>query len=309
MTQHALGGRGFTLCIDETGERKKGNTTDYCARQYIGNVGKIENGIVSVNAYGVLEDITFPLVFQVFKPEKRLKVGDTYRTKPQLAIELIEQLQQRGFAMELVLADCLYGESGTFVEALLRQHLPFVVALRDHHGVWLGPGEHIRSTRWRSFERVFSDETHQTRSLREIIFAQRGTVRYYQLTNDPTAREQDKAMVGIGQLDHLQADAVRLRLFSRVVPGVSLVHKGDFHRLASGRLDVLSQARNLVTVLLIGRCDVQRQQMPQGVHCQMDFAAALSRSVEEWLFRRNGAKVAKHATGGGQSSPVRTSVV
>ena len=62
LTQRALGGRGFTLCIDETGDRKKGNTTDYSARQYIGNVGKIENGIVSVNAYGVLEDITFPLL-------------------------------------------------------------------------------------------------------------------------------------------------------------------------------------------------------------------------------------------------------
>jgi len=186
LTQQALGGRGFTLCIDETGDRKKGSTTDYCARQYIGNVGKIENGIVSVNAYGVLENITFPLLFQVFKPEKRLKADDTYRTKPQLAIELIQTLKQQGFVMELVLADCLYGESGTFVEALFKQHLPFVVAIRDNHGVWLGPGEHIRSTRWRPFERVFSNETHQTRYIREIIFGQRGTLRYYQLTPDPT---------------------------------------------------------------------------------------------------------------------------
>ena len=186
LTQQALRERGFTLCIDETGDRKKGNTTDYTARQYIGNVGKIENGIVSVNAYGVLEDITFPLLFRVFKPQKRLKVEDSYRTKPQLAIELIQTLKQQGFTIELVLADCLYGESGTFVEELFKQHLPFVVAIRDNHGVWMGPGEHIRSTRWRSFERVFSDETHQTRYIREIIFGQRGTLRYYQLTSDPT---------------------------------------------------------------------------------------------------------------------------
>ena len=125
------------------------------------------------------------LLFQVFKPEKRLKASDTYRTKPQLAIELIQTLKQQGFVMELVLADCLYGESGTFVEELFRQHLPFVVALRDNHGVWLGPGEHIRFTRWRSFERVFSDATHQTRYIREIIFGRRGTLRYYQLTTDP----------------------------------------------------------------------------------------------------------------------------
>jgi hypothetical protein len=54
-----LNGRAITLVIDETGDRKKGNTTDYVARQYIGNIGKIENGIVSVNAYGIVEQLTF----------------------------------------------------------------------------------------------------------------------------------------------------------------------------------------------------------------------------------------------------------
>lgn len=185
LTQQALKGRGFTLCIDETGDRKKGNTTDYCARQYIGNVGKIENGVVSVNAYGVLDDITFPLLFRVFKPEKRLKPEDTYRTKPQLAVELIRTLKQQGFAIDLILADCLYGESTPFMEFLFEQQLPFVVALRDSHAVWLGPGASVHLTRWRSFERVFSNATHQTRYLREVIFGQRGTLRYYQLTTDP----------------------------------------------------------------------------------------------------------------------------
>ena len=53
--------------IDETGDKKKGNSTDYVARQYIGNLGKVDNGIVSVNAYGVLGELTFPLMFKVFK--------------------------------------------------------------------------------------------------------------------------------------------------------------------------------------------------------------------------------------------------
>ena len=41
------------VIIDETGDRKKGNKTDYVQRQYIGNLGKIENGIVAVTAYGL----------------------------------------------------------------------------------------------------------------------------------------------------------------------------------------------------------------------------------------------------------------
>jgi len=46
-------GREISLIIDETGDRKKGKRTDYVKRQYIGNLGKVENGIVAVTAYSV----------------------------------------------------------------------------------------------------------------------------------------------------------------------------------------------------------------------------------------------------------------
>src|SRR5258706_16150471 len=55
LLRQALGETPFTLCIDETGDRKKGHTTDYAATQYIGNLHGLANGIVSVNAYGVLD--------------------------------------------------------------------------------------------------------------------------------------------------------------------------------------------------------------------------------------------------------------
>jgi SRSO17 transposase len=45
-----LNGNAITVVIDETGDRKKGKKTDYVARQYLGSVGKVDNGIVSVNA-------------------------------------------------------------------------------------------------------------------------------------------------------------------------------------------------------------------------------------------------------------------
>jgi SRSO17 transposase len=67
-----LQGRSIILVIDETGDKKKGKTTDYVDRQYIGNLGKVENKIVLVNAYGVLDGLTFPLIFKIFKPQKRL---------------------------------------------------------------------------------------------------------------------------------------------------------------------------------------------------------------------------------------------
>ena len=56
--------------IDETGDRKKGKKTDTVARQYLGSIGKVDNGIVSVNAYGVYSDITFTLIFKVLNQKK-----------------------------------------------------------------------------------------------------------------------------------------------------------------------------------------------------------------------------------------------
>jgi SRSO17 transposase len=185
LLRQAVGTTPFILCLDETGDRKKGHTTDYAASQYIGNLQTLANGVVSVNAYGLLDTTTFPLLFRVFKPQPRLKPGDVYKTKPQLAVELIEELLALGFRFRGVLADSLYGESGSFISALHRLGLQYVVALRANHGVWMLPGQRIRQTRWRPFARVFTDGSTEQRFLRETIFGRRQVVRYYQITTDP----------------------------------------------------------------------------------------------------------------------------
>jgi SRSO17 transposase len=65
LLHQAVGPTPFILCLDETGDRKKGHTTDDVARQSIGNLHTLANGIVSVNAYGVLGATTFPLLFRI----------------------------------------------------------------------------------------------------------------------------------------------------------------------------------------------------------------------------------------------------
>ena len=179
------------LCIDETGDRKKGTTTDYVAHQYIGNVHGLANGIVSVNAYGVLGTTTFPLACHFYKPQGRLKPDDVYQTKPQIAVDLVEAVQAQGFRFSLVLADSLYGESHDFTRALQRRDLPYVVAIRGNHPVWTFPGQHKRYTNWRPYARVFTDGTSEQRFVREILFGRRCGVRYYQLTTDPKTQPKD----------------------------------------------------------------------------------------------------------------------
>lgn len=114
------------VIIDETGDRKKGKKTDYVARQYLGSVGKVDRGMVSVNAYGVYKNITFPLVVRVFKPKRTLKEGDLYKTKIEIASEIITELVNFGFQIELVLADSLYGESSLFISTLGKFELAWV---------------------------------------------------------------------------------------------------------------------------------------------------------------------------------------
>ena len=98
-----------------------------------GSIGKIERGIVSVNAYGVYEQITFPLMFKVFKPKGTLKAKDQFTTKIQLASQIIIELISLGFEIDLVLADSLYGESSSFIQTLNRHNLTWIVAIRSNH--------------------------------------------------------------------------------------------------------------------------------------------------------------------------------
>ncbi|MEJ1934791.1 transposase, partial [Nostoc sp. NIES-2111] len=94
--------RPIILIIDETGDKKKGTKTDYVKRQYLGNLGKVDQGIVVVTAYGVFCGMTFPLLFEVYKPREKLKPEDKYLTKPQIAANLIKKLKSMGFRFNLV---------------------------------------------------------------------------------------------------------------------------------------------------------------------------------------------------------------
>jgi SRSO17 transposase len=184
QTLEALKEQAITVVIDETGDRKKGKKTDYVARQYLGSMGKIDNGIVSVNAYGIYDQITFPLIFKVFKPKGTLKSGDTYKTKIELASEIITELVDFGFDIELVLADSLYGEASSFIRKLEQYKLPWVVAIRSNHGVWLPKEQIVRANKWCKFERIFSNQKSENRYIREIIFGKRSYKTYWEITTD-----------------------------------------------------------------------------------------------------------------------------
>ena len=204
-----LNGRSLILLIDETGDCKKGKSTDYVKRQYIGNVGKKENGIVAVTAYGLFQGMILPLSFEVYKPRERLKEGDEYLSKPQIAAGMIRQLQGMGFRFELVLADSLYGEAQVnFVDVLDDLKLPYILAIRSNHAVWLPEEQEVFTKPWQSFERTFSNGTTETRYRQEVIYGQRRRKRYWLLTTDPQTLPENSTSYVMAAAPEIKLDEI-----------------------------------------------------------------------------------------------------
>jgi SRSO17 transposase len=124
---HAQG----VLVIDDTGDRKDGTATAHVARQYLGSIGKTDNGIVAVTSLWADERCYWPLHAVPYTPASRLPKGKSdpgFRTKPQLAAELVAAAQQAKIGFRAVVADCFYGDNTGFVEALGAAKVAFVLA-------------------------------------------------------------------------------------------------------------------------------------------------------------------------------------
>ena len=168
------------LVIDDTGDRKDGTATAHVARQYLGSVGKVDNGIVAVTSLWADERCYWPVHAVPYTPASRLAAGKRdpgFRTKPQLAVELVEAARQAGIRFRAVVADCFYGDNPGFTEALLAAKVAFVLALKPRKGTW-APVEAAHTPteaageldwqgprkpgRWRRIQRRFRDGHTET---------------------------------------------------------------------------------------------------------------------------------------------------
>lgn len=136
---------GGVLVVDETGDRKDGDRTAHVGRQYLGNRGKIENGVVSVGSVWADEGVYSPLAVEPYTPAHWFaqgKADPAFRTKPQIALALVDQALAEDWPFRAVVADCLYGEHHGFTGGLTQRGVPYVVALRPSHA-WWAPAEAI----------------------------------------------------------------------------------------------------------------------------------------------------------------------
>jgi DDE superfamily endonuclease len=102
-------------------------------------VGRIANGIVSVSSVWADNRIYYPLHVEPYTPARRLEKGRSdpaFRTKPQIAVELVESARAASIPFRAVVADCLYGENADFEGAMWKAKVPYVLSLRPHKGRW-----------------------------------------------------------------------------------------------------------------------------------------------------------------------------
>jgi DDE superfamily endonuclease len=173
---HAQG----ALVLDDTGDRKDGTATAHVARQYLGSIGKIDNGIVAVTSLWADERCYWPVHAVPYTPASRLPGGERdpgFKTKPQLAVELVRAARQAGIRFRAVVADCFYGDNPGFTDALTAANIPFVLALKPRKGSWapadqahtpveaageLGWRSPNRPGQWRRLQRRFRDGHTET---------------------------------------------------------------------------------------------------------------------------------------------------
>ena len=129
------------LVFDDTGFAKQGHCSAGVARQYSGTLGKRGNCQVSVNCHYAERTLAWPISTRLYLPKewaedeercRRAHVPPSveFRTKPQIALELLDQAYSWGVRYAAITADADYGDNPRFLDGLEDRYEQYVVAAR-----------------------------------------------------------------------------------------------------------------------------------------------------------------------------------
>lgn len=91
------------VVIDETGDRKDGHHTAHVGRQYLANLDKIDNGVVSVSSLLADERVYYPVDVEPYTQAHYFPKGEKdpqFRTKLKIAVELVRRAMQANLPFE-----------------------------------------------------------------------------------------------------------------------------------------------------------------------------------------------------------------
>ena len=130
--------RGFSLIVDDSGHRKSGNFTVGVGRQYIGEIGKTDNGNVVVTTHLYDGKKSLPLDIELYQHATSLAEGKKdpeFKKKPTLALELIDKSLNRGYRPGIVLIDSSYGNNTSFLKNLEERKLNYIGGIAKNRNI------------------------------------------------------------------------------------------------------------------------------------------------------------------------------
>ncbi len=143
--------RGFSLIVDDSGHRKSGNFTAGVGRQYIGEIGKTDNGNVVVTTHLYDGKKSLPLDIELYQHADSLPEGKEdpkFKKKPELAKTLIDKSLKRGYRPGIVLIDSSYGNNTSFLKDLEEKKLNYIGGIAKNRNILIkdksGKSEAIR---------------------------------------------------------------------------------------------------------------------------------------------------------------------
>lgn len=152
----ALGDEDAVICVDETGFPKKGTKSVGVKRQYSGILGRVDNCQVGVFINYVSKGEHVFLDRRLFLPQewaddlpRREEAGVpenvVFRTKPELAWEMLVEAVAAGIPFRWVTGDTVYGDSPTFVQGVRALKKWYVLDVSSEMRVWLRCPKRLRS--------------------------------------------------------------------------------------------------------------------------------------------------------------------
>ncbi len=123
---------GFSLIIDDYGHKKGGNLTDGVGRQYLGEIGKTDNGIVIVTTHLYDGVRSPPLDVELYQNSGYWPDGQedkNFVKKPDLARKLVNKTWERKYGLGVVLIDGGYGNNANFLLNLEKLKLNYIGGL------------------------------------------------------------------------------------------------------------------------------------------------------------------------------------
>ena len=148
------------LVGDDTGMQKKGDGSVGVARQYLGRLGKIDNGQIAVCTSLASGQSSTLTDVRLYLPEAwcdhptrcdKARIPDDqrhFRSKPQLLLESIRHQRQLGIRFDVVSVDSGYGSHPSFLHELDHAAETFVAEVHCNQRLWTeNPWPHTQSKR------------------------------------------------------------------------------------------------------------------------------------------------------------------